>query len=442
MRHPVRFLLIAFIVVLVAAACTAGDDTAMTTGGADGGWETTWAATTTAPALLPGAGEEGEPPAEGSDTDAQGVVATLQPGDFGRSIVYTAGLEIEVNDVVEAGRRAMIDLAGLGGVLFGQETTSGPEPRSVLTIKVPPENFAAALDRLSGLGTLVNQNVFADDVTERVVDLQSRITTAAASVERLRTFLEGATTMKDVADLEAQLLERETDLEVLRGQLRTLDQQVALATIVLTLTEPTPDPALELVATAFAGSDGHCPGSEELALDEGDAFTMCYEVRNTGDTLLGEIEVRDPGLEARFEEMQRVEGDDSVPLAPGGHLIYTFTAKADPGQWISPEVQATALDANGAPLWQQVTLANLQGATLEVAPDNSLPGFVDVLSGAWHGLQRLGGVAVIVGGALLPFIWIPALLVLAWWWLRHRRRPAASPAPASPPAPPEGPSGG
>ena len=129
MRYPVRFLLIAFIVALVAAACTACDDTAMTTGGADGGWETTWAATTTAPAFQPGAGEEGEPPAEGSDTDAQGVVATLQPGDFGRSIVYTAGLEIEVDDVVEAGRRAMIDLAGLGGVLFGQETTSGPEPR-------------------------------------------------------------------------------------------------------------------------------------------------------------------------------------------------------------------------------------------------------------------------------------------------------------------------
>jgi len=75
-------------------------------------------------------------------------------------------------------------VAAMGGVLFGQETTSGPEPRSVLTIKVLPANFAAAMERLAGLGTLVSQTVYADDVTERVVDLQSRITTAEASVER------------------------------------------------------------------------------------------------------------------------------------------------------------------------------------------------------------------------------------------------------------------
>ena len=50
--------------------------------------------------------------------------------------------------------------------------------------------------------------VTADDVTERVVDLQSRINTAEASVERLRTFLENATNVQTIADLENQLLQR------------------------------------------------------------------------------------------------------------------------------------------------------------------------------------------------------------------------------------------
>ena len=51
------------------------------------------------------------------------------------------------------GRRALVELSGLGGVLFGQETSSGPEPRSVLTIKLLPANFAAALERLTGVAT-------------------------------------------------------------------------------------------------------------------------------------------------------------------------------------------------------------------------------------------------------------------------------------------------
>ncbi len=70
---------------------------------------------------------------------------------------------------------------------------------------------------------------------------------------------------------------------------------MALATIVLVLTEPFPGPAFELVHTGYLGHDGGagCPGSEELDIDEGEAFTLCYEVVNTGDTFLGELEVRD-----------------------------------------------------------------------------------------------------------------------------------------------------
>ena len=366
----------------------------------------------------------------------------LQPGDFGRSIVYTASLEIEVDDVIAAGRRALTELAGLGGVLFGQETSSGPEPRSVLTIKVLPENFAAALDRLAGLGTLVSQTVYADDVTERVVDLESRIITAAASVERLREFLEGATDLEDVAQLEAELLSRETDLELLRGQLRTLEDSVALATIVLVLTQPFPGPAFELVQTGYLGHDGGvgCPGAEELAVDEGEAFTLCYEVVNTGDAFLGELEVRDEGFDFDADELIVLEGDPAALLPPGGRLLVAYEAEADPEVYPVPVLEATAVDANGAPLHLQVE-AMAERLALDVAADDSLPGFGDTLAGAWHALQRFGGVLVVIGAAVLPWLWIPVLALAIWWWLRRRRRPAAAPAPQAPPAPPVEPSG-
>jgi hypothetical protein len=440
MRNPVRFLLIAFVLALLAAACSGGDDAAETTM-LDEGWATVTmaAATTTAPQFsVATSGEDWSGAAGDPDTDAQGVVAVLQPGDFGRSIVYTASLEIEVDDVIAAGRRALVELQGLGGVLFGQETSSGPEPRSVLTIKVLPENFAAALDRLAGLGTLVSQTVYADDVTERVVDLESRITTAEASVERLRAFLEGATDLEGVAAMEAQLLQRETDLELMRGELRTLEDQVALATIVLVLTQPFPGPAFEMVQTGYLGHDGGagCPGSEELAVDEGEAFTLCYEVVNTGDAFLGELEVRDDGFGFDADELIVVDGDPAALLPPGGRLLVAYEAEADPDVYPVPVLEATAVDANGNPLHLQVE-AVVERLALDVAADDSLPGFGDTLAGAWHALQRFGGVLVVIGAALLPFLWIPALLILAWWWQRRRHHVAtAAPAPQAPPAPP------
>jgi hypothetical protein len=442
MKHTLRILGGLAVIVLLAAACSGGGDAATTTANLSPGAltaSTTFAAaTTTMPAFAEASpGESGGDLSAARDayTNAGEVIAVVQTG---RSIIFTANLEVEVADVIAAGEQAQAAVAGLGGVLFGQETTTGAEAHSVLTIKVPPENFTEALHRLSGIGQLVSQSIYADDVTERVVDLQSRITTAEASVERLRTFLEGAESVQAVAALEAELLQRETDLELLRGELRTVQDQVALATIVLTLSEPAPDPLVELVATAYAGhNDGAgCPGNEELALDEGDLFTMCYEVRNTGDTLLGDVEVWDSGLDARFQDLIVVAGDPTVPLAPGGHFIFAFEGKADPDQWTSPQVQATALDANGNPLWEQVSVADIQAASLQVTRDTSLPGFGDALSSAWHGLQRLAGVAVVVGGGLVPWLWVPALLVLVWWWQRRRRRTAAAgPAPQPPPPP-------
>ena len=440
MKTFLRVLIGLLAVALLAAACTSGDDESETTVTwaeetvTTAGATTTMAAADLAGGAPPFGDEDGGLGVEDSNTDSQAIIAVLQTG---RLIVYTANLVVEVDDVIAAGEQALAAVAPLGGALYGQETTTGPEAHSVLTIKVPPENFAEALGRLAGIGRLVSQSVFTDDVTERVVDLESRITTSEASVVRLRGLLAAATDMEDIASLERELLQRETDLELLRGQLRTVEDQVALATIVLSLSEPYPQPAVDLVGTVYFGHDGGagCPGSVELDIKEGELLTFCYEVRNTGDTPLGDIEVYDSGLDAQSDDLIVVQGDLDAALAPGGHLILAFETEADPHQWTDPWVQATALDANGNPLWL-TEVTNLERAEVQVAADDSLPGFVDVLKGAWHGLQKLGGVIVVVGAAVLPFLWVPALALLVWWWLR-RRRPAAAGGPAAePPAPP------
>ena len=110
----------------------------------------------------------------------------LQTPNFGREIVFTADLTVAVNDVTSAGDEATRLIQSLGGFLFGQRTVGSPEPTSVLTFKVQPDRFQEALSRLGSIGEIRSQNVSANDVTEAIVDLESRISTATASVERLR----------------------------------------------------------------------------------------------------------------------------------------------------------------------------------------------------------------------------------------------------------------
>jgi len=412
MKTTLRLLILATVVTLVTAACSGSDDSAAER---DFGGDATTAAASMDEQRLDVAESgmtDGEAPAadkleDVASTNAQAVLTSLDVVNLGRSIIFTANLHIEVEDIVAAGAEIENAVAGLGGVLFGQETTTGDAPRSILTIKIRPEDFDEALNRLSGLGELVSQTVFAD------------------SVDRLRSLLEVAANLEDIVEIERELLNRETDLEVLRGQLRTLEDAVALATIVVVLTEPAPEipePALEMVQTAYAGHDlgAGCPGNEELTVDEDDLITICFQLTNTGDTPLGEIEVRDFGLDMDEDDVIVVEGDLTAPLLSDQQLILAFETTADPDQFTSPDVRVTALDEDGEPLRIQVEV-EIEDAFLRIARDNSLPGFTDGLTAAWEAMQQVFGVVVLGAGAAIPFLWVPLAAAGVWLWQRRRQ---------------------
>ena len=403
-------------------------------GGGGSGGDAVTAERGTAPSVAPAPqpGSTGPPSDDGGS--GLGPVVLQQVGD-GRAIVFVGSMVVIVEDVRLATQQAQTTIAGLGGLIFGQETSSEPFPRTLLTFKVLPEDFQEALRRLEELGKLDSQQVTADDVTERVVDLESRIITAAASVERLRNFLSNATDLEDVAQLESQLLLRETDLERLRGQLRTLEGQAALATIFLTLIEPTPDApeaTVELVQTAYLGDDEglRCPGDDELTLDEGEAFTVCVSVENTGNLALTEMEIRDVGLDLDEKDFVVLEGSLAGPLEVGDRLIGYFETTAELRTSPSPRFSAVAVDEDGEPLRIPV-LVEAELFELDVIEDTSVPTFADGLSGSWDAVKVIGQLGVLAAGITIPFLWIP-LIVVGFVWLGRRMTPVRPrPAPAA-----------
>ncbi|MDH3500363.1 MAG: DUF4349 domain-containing protein [Acidimicrobiia bacterium] len=419
-------LAVLFAVMLMVVGACGGDDSgaAATTVGAvtAGGDE--------APA--PGDGGNAESAGDGDSADrgalddgalgSGGAQPIAQPGDFGRDIIYTADLTVAVTDVVTAGEEASLIISGFGGVLFGQQTQGLPEPRSVLVFKVLPDNFQAALSALGSIGEVRTQNVSADDVTERVVDLQSRISTAETSVERLRGFLENATTISDIAELEAQLVIRETDLETMRGQLRTLQDRVDLATITLTLTEALADPEVRLVATAYFGDDGgaSCPGSEGLTVEEGQQANLCFEIRNNGDTVLTDFTLVDTVLELTIDDLTVIDGDPSGSLQPGQSMILTKLVDVERRIRTQTTVTAVPVNEDGTPIETRV-VSSTGTVSLRAEKPEGMPGFDDGMRVATDVLSWIGGVIVIAAGLAVPFLWVIPLAAIVWWWWRRRK---------------------
>lgn len=189
------------------------------------------------------------------------------PDPAATHVVRTASLTVTVGDVPGALARARAAVEAAGGHVADETTDrdSGGRERSRVTLRVPPEEYEEVLEELSGLGKLVERKVSAKDVTDRVVDAESRIRTQRASVERVRELMDEATKLSDVVALEAELSTRQADLESLQARLASLEGRTRMATVTLALHEPDGEPARD------GGDDGPTVGD---ALAAGwDAFT-------------------------------------------------------------------------------------------------------------------------------------------------------------------------
>jgi len=221
MRTRVLSLLCVSFLLLGAAACSGGDDDSGSAGDDADASSSGEAATS----------DDGEAP------EGLGGLPTGDPIQAGRSIIATAELSLEVEDVGAGARRASDAASAAGGFLAQQEANPG-DGVTTLTLRVPTDQFAGVLGELESIGEVRTQRIDTQDVTEQVVDLESRIASARTSVGRVRNLLEESGDVVQLASVEGELARREADLETLLGRQRVLDDQVALATIHVDLREP------------------------------------------------------------------------------------------------------------------------------------------------------------------------------------------------------------
>jgi len=224
-RRSVRLRVAAAL--LAGAALSAGcsaQDSASSAAGA-----------TTAESAADGAAVEAVVGGAAEGAGAAVRTADLQTGALLRDVVRNAALTVRVDDLRRAADAARGVAEGQGG---GLEAEDAYEDQDVLRLRVDPQRLDEALTALARLGTETARSVGSEDVTEQVADLDSRLATQRASVERVRALLRRADALSDVVAVEGQLAKREADLESLQARVRAVRGRAELATVTLTLQGP------------------------------------------------------------------------------------------------------------------------------------------------------------------------------------------------------------
>ncbi|MCU1488030.1 MAG: hypothetical protein JWN67_4776 [Actinomycetia bacterium] len=219
-------------------------------------------ATTVAPSANADSTASGASTASGYTAD-QAVSSSLT----GPKIIRTADLQVRVKrgTFSSAIDRATSIAAGVGGFVSTTSTSSFAkgDASGELTLRVPADRFDDVRKALARLGTLESLSLGGNDVGGQLVDLDARLRTLRAEEGSLDVLLGQARDIGQILQVRDRITGVRTEIEQLAGQQAALKDQVALATVHVSLHE-----AGAKVTTTKAKGDGTAFGdSVRTAVD-------------------------------------------------------------------------------------------------------------------------------------------------------------------------------
>jgi len=243
---------VAFLILagLIGAACSGGG------GGTASGGTTPQARAVAGPefgAVDAGvAGRGGVAPAPAAETGGATGLDVALPA-IGPKIIKDATLSLDVKKGSFDQRfQQATQIAGRhGGFVASSQTSEGRRRSGSIVIRVPADQFEAALGELKGLGKVRTQGVSGQDVTAQFVDLQARLRNWETQETVLLKLLAKSKTIDDSVKVQRALQDVQLAIEEIRGQLRVLGDQTDFSTITVSMTEigaivkpPTKKPSL------------------------------------------------------------------------------------------------------------------------------------------------------------------------------------------------------
>jgi hypothetical protein len=184
-----------------------------------------------------------------------------QEARVNEKIKKTADINITVKDY--RGSRAKIEglVKSAGGFIASEnEQNSTYDITNNLVIRVPNERFDILVNQVSDVASHVNsRNISSENVTAQYVDIVSRLKTKKEVENRYLEILHKANKISEILEVEEKLRVIREEIEAKEGELKYLNDQVAMSTINLSMRQdfeyrPVDEPG-------FFGRIGHAFGN-------------------------------------------------------------------------------------------------------------------------------------------------------------------------------------
>ena len=179
-----------------------------------------------------------------TDVDKAGATAEA----LERKIIRNAEITMEVASTTDTQHKVTSIAESNGGFVVTSEAKQrenvDPAQRTLdikLVVRVPSPQFGVAFDEIKKLASNTPQeNVTGQDVTEEFIDLEARIKTQKALELQFLEIMRGANKVADALEVQRQIAGVRTDIEMLEGRKRFLENRASLSTITVNIQAPKP----------------------------------------------------------------------------------------------------------------------------------------------------------------------------------------------------------
>lgn len=171
-----------------------------------------------------------------SGLPSQSTSAPVLPS--GRKLIRNAELNVETKTFDDFNTALMQKVSALGGYVESSESGAYSSVRyEHLVLRIPADSLDSFLQAVAALGTVTSQDTSVQDVTDKYVDVKSRLAALETEQETLLALLKKAENLTDILEIQDRLTEVRGTLESYKAQLQALESQIDYSTVTMTVNE-------------------------------------------------------------------------------------------------------------------------------------------------------------------------------------------------------------
>ncbi|HHV65519.1 MAG TPA: DUF4349 domain-containing protein [Peptococcaceae bacterium] len=156
----------------------------------------------------------------------------VAPDTIQQKIIYVLEATIKTDDVASTVKAVENKVASVNGYIAeSRQYNERDHTTAYLNLRVPVNKFEEFKGGLEQFGTVSDQHLYTDDVSQQYYDVETRLRSWEAQEERYLEILKKANTVEEILKIEDSLANVRREMESLKGQLKYLDNRVEYSEI-------------------------------------------------------------------------------------------------------------------------------------------------------------------------------------------------------------------